>query len=387
MTLGIFTVKKIRYFKNRYYTYGGFGSYLEHIRKYFHKVILFAHVLEKEPDEGYYEIDMKDLKIIHLLYPKNELYNLLQIPYNFFISYLNISKCDIAHVRIPDYTGIYGALICKIKNKPYFVQIIADWLIEAKKTEVSKKFGLGLFLKLDYYIYVLLEKIFIKNQLVFAQGISVYERYKNISNCHLVVSTSHTNKDLQFKKIINFKKNTLTFLAVGRLTGIKNQKLLLKLISRLKENNISCQLLIIGDGPMKEKLELNIRELNIKDNVKLIGQIDHDELFYFFDKADLFLMSSRSEGTPKVILEAFARGIPVIAPNVGGIPTMIGNNERGYLFEENDLDDFFSKVLLAIHDKDLEEKRKKAFEFAKDNTIETSTRHMMDLVKKYIIDK
>ena len=65
-TLGIFTVKKISFFEGKYYTYGGFGSYLNEIRKYFTKVILVAHVKNVAPEEGYYLIPHKNLKVIHL---------------------------------------------------------------------------------------------------------------------------------------------------------------------------------------------------------------------------------------------------------------------------------------------------------------------------------
>jgi hypothetical protein len=99
----------------------------------FRKVILAARVKEKEPGQGFYELNTENVEVVHLPQPNNELKNLLQLPAVFFKAIRHVKKMDVVHNRMPDYTGVIGAMACRLRKKPYFVQVIADWEIEAKK--------------------------------------------------------------------------------------------------------------------------------------------------------------------------------------------------------------------------------------------------------------
>ena len=71
-SLGIFTVKRVCFWRGAYYTYGGFGEYLAAIRPFFERTVLFARVFESIPPEGYYEIPHGGLEVVHLPAPTNE---------------------------------------------------------------------------------------------------------------------------------------------------------------------------------------------------------------------------------------------------------------------------------------------------------------------------
>lgn len=385
-TLGIFTVKKIAFHRGRYYTYGGFGAYLSEIRKFFNKTILVAHVTQRKPGEGYYEITTDGLEIVHLKQSRNELENLLQQPVNFFIANRRMRDMDIVHCRMPDYTGIIGVILSHIYQKQFFIQTIADWYIEAQKTPAFKKFGLGLFLKIDYYFYDFLERMCAKKRLVFAQGTSSYLKHKNHAHAKLISSTAHFNKDIGIIKKKFTSDTTVEVLHIGRLTGVKNQKLIIDLIDKLnKETESNWNLTILGEGPLRPNLQNQIDALRLSDRAQLVGQVDRGEDFWnYFEKADIFVMSSKSEGTPKVVLEAMARSVPVVAPNVGGIPYLVADKERGLLYEEGNLEDFFKAVLAIKNEKESrEEMIKNAFEFSKNNTVEKSTEFMVEEVAKF----
>jgi len=385
-TLGIFTVKKIAFYNNEYYTYGGFGSYLSEMRKYFKKTILVAHVTKQAPREGYYKIPTDNLEIVHLLQSRNELENLVQQPFNFFIARKRMCDMDIVHCRMPDYTGIIGVILSRMYKKQFFIQTIADWRIEAKKMPVSKKYGLGLFLKLDYYLYDFLERKLAKNRLVFAQGTSSYEKHKNKAETKLISSTAHYNKDIGILRKRFTDKKKVKVLHVGRLTGIKNQELIIDTIATLnKETEIQWELSILGEGPLRKKLQHQIDELCQTKNIQLIGQVDRGDIFWnYFDTADLFIMSSRSEGTPKVVLEAMARSVPVVASNVGGIPYLVKDKTRGLLFEDNNKQALMDAILfLQKEEIDRDKMMQNAFEFSKNNTVEKSTEFMVTEVSRY----
>ena len=132
---------------------------------------------------------------------------------------------------------------------------------------------------------------------------------------------------------------------------------------------------------MKHLLE-KTEQLGIKPRVEFIGQVNHGrELWTYFDAADVFVLSSRSEGTPKVLLEAMARGLPIIASNVSGVPTMLGNNERGLLFNDNDVTDLIDKINLMKNEATIRRKLcLNGLEFAKIHTVEYETGFMLEKV-------
>ena len=80
---------------------------------------------------------------------------------------------------MPDYTGVFGAILSIIFKKEYFIQTIADWGLQGNKTPIFKKYGLGLFLKIHYFIYDYCERLLCKKGLVFCQGSSSYNKHKN----------------------------------------------------------------------------------------------------------------------------------------------------------------------------------------------------------------
>lgn len=385
-TLGIFTVKKISFYKNKYYTYGGFGSYLSEIRNYFSKTILVAHVANKKPAKGYYEIPKKNLEIVHLKQGRNELEHLLQLPINFYIASKRIKSMDVVHCRVPDYTGIIGVLLSRFHKKQYFIQTIADWYIEAQKTSILKKYGLGLLLKIHYYIYDFLERVIAKNNLIFAQGTSSYEKHKNNSHAMIISSSAHYNKDIGTIKQRFVSEKNVNVLHVGRLTGIKNQNLIIEVIHKLNNNSdLVWNLKILGEGPLRVSLQKKIDSLGQSENITLVGQVDRGKSFWnYFDESDIFLMASKSEGTPKVILESMARSVPVVAPSVGGIPFLVENNVRGLLYKEGGLEEFYNAIMEIKNNKVVRNKIiENAFEFSKINTVEQSTEFMINKVSKY----
>ena len=96
------------------------------------------------------------------------------------------------------------------------------------------------------------------------------------------------------------------------------------------------KLVIVGDfdkfGDYRTFLLDTVRELGVSDNIDWLGYIPFgDELFAVMRSADLLVLPTLSEGTPRVLVEARASGLPVIASDVGGIPSSISNGHDGLL--------------------------------------------------------
>ncbi len=105
-------------------------------------------------------------------------------------------------------------------------------------------------------------------------------------------------------------------LAVGNLVPEKGFALALDTLAALP----LMQLVIIGDGPEKSRLQQQAEHLQISDRVHWLGRRPQAELAAAYAHADLLLLTSLSEGMPNVVLEALASGLPVVASAVGGVP-------------------------------------------------------------------
>lgn len=119
---------------------------------------------------------------------------------------------------------------------------------------------------------------------------------------------------------------------VGRLAEIKRQNLLIRAFSLLLREIPDAHLLLVGDGPLRKELESLAAGLGVSDRIRFTGYRDDRERLY--RAMDLFALTSRSEGMPLSVLEAWASEIPVVAACVGGIPELVDDGQNGVLIAD-----------------------------------------------------
>jgi glycosyltransferase involved in cell wall biosynthesis len=381
-TLGIFTLKRLCCHEGRYYTYGGFGDYLAAMRANFEHVIIVAHIRDMLPPHGHFEIPSgPDLEFVGLPQVRSEVGTWLIMPLVFLRAWQASKRMDVVHARMPNYTGVIGAFVSRIRNIPVFNQIVADWYVEAQRMPIFRKFGLGLLMKLNMYFYDWLERLVCKGQMVFAQGQTSFDKHAPVSDCVLALSSAHYLVDIVNPKP-RFTQPTKTILNVARLNAVKNQALILKALKVLRAANEDWQVVFVGEGPQREPLDAMAKSLGISQYVTFAGQVNRgDALWHYYDQADCFVLSSRSEGTPKVLLEAMARGLPVVASAVAGVPTSVKHEERGLLFADEDVVGLVAELRRMATDSALREYMvANANVFCTQHTVEESTRLMLDKV-------
>jgi len=123
------------------------------------------------------------------------------------------------------------------------------------------------------------------------------------------------------RRRLGLSEETTVLLAVGRLSREKGQADLLHAFRKLCNTHSGpLRLIVVGEGPERPRLHQLARDLRLVDRVHLEGQ--QDEVRPYYGLADIFVLPSHSEGTPNVILEAMAAGLPVVATSVGGVPEM-----------------------------------------------------------------
>ena len=131
----------------------------------------------------------------------------------------------------------------------------------------------------------------------------------------------------------NVRRKDREIVSVARLVPIKGMSYLIRAMVHVKDGS----LVVIGDGPERRKLELLSRHLELGDRVFFTGWIgDRSRILDYLKEAAVFVLPSLSEGRPRVLIEAMACGLPVVATNVGGVPEVVVDGVNGLLVAPRD---------------------------------------------------
>ncbi|HEU4609349.1 MAG TPA: glycosyltransferase family 4 protein [Chitinophagaceae bacterium] len=139
-------------------------------------------------------------------------------------------------------------------------------------------------------------------------------------------------------------------LAIGRFTYQKGFDLMLPLVQGPLQLHKDWSLTIIGEGEMKDQLQVTIAELGLKSQVRLMPPTR--DILNEYQKSSVYLMSSRFEGLPMVLLEAKACGLPIIAYDCPTGPREVIMPDDGILVEMNDHKHFMEAILELMENED-----------------------------------
>ena len=140
-------------------------------------------------------------------------------------------------------------------------------------------------------------------------------------------------------------------ISVCRLSRRKGLEYLLRAMP-----DLDAKLLIIGDGVERNTLKKLTRELGIENKVTFIGAIPNDQLFKYYNLADIFVLPSLHEGMGIVFLEAMASGLPVITTNIGGMVDFVMDGKTGLLVEPKNPKQLEAAIKKLLRDKRLRER-------------------------------
>lgn len=120
-----------------------------------------------------------------------------------------------------------------------------------------------------------------------------------------------------------------TLISVGTLRQLyKGTDTLIEALHHCVCNGLDLRLVIVGDGKWRSELESRVSRLGLTDRISFLGQLPAGEAVRAeLDASDLFVLPSRTEGLPRALVEAMARGLPCVASNVGGIPELLSADD------------------------------------------------------------
>lgn len=247
----------------------------------------------------------------------------------------------------------------KILTKKYDVEVAFKDGFTAIFTAYGDSLKKYHWLHSDYSMYdctgnyhSLFMEIFPKFDKIIAISKSVLERFKkkyNVHNTEVIYNIVDQNKIVKManQETINFDKNKINLISVGRIHEMKGYSRLIDVLSKLnkekKLENVVTRL--IGDGPEYNLVKNKIIENNLEDKVLLMGRMKNP--FPYVKASDLFLMCSHYEPFGLVIIEALSCGIPVLSLDVASIKEIM-DSKYGMVFENSE-DGLYEGILSIIN--------------------------------------
>lgn len=291
--------------------------YLENYAKKFEKVYVFSYLNEK----------YDDLPKNVFLIPNNS--NLHRYLYGLLIPFIHrkiLKECDVT--RAFHLLGTLPAIVNKVFfGKSFVYNYGYDYIAFAK---IDKKyFQIPLIVVISFLANLFADKIIAVTPAIF--------KYLPRNKMIYLPNGVDTNIFKAAKKTDNKRKIVLS---VGRLEKQKNYQSLIKALSGME-----VKLILIGKGSLKEEL-IKLAEVKMVDLV-IIDQVGNEDLPKYYNQADIFVLPSFNEGFAKVLIEAMACKLPVIASKVGGLREIIKDGLTG-LFCTTDESSIREKVIYLI---------------------------------------
>jgi glycosyltransferase involved in cell wall biosynthesis len=147
---------------------------------------------------------------------------------------------------------------------------------------------------------------------------------------------------------LGIKSDAHVVTTVGRLTAIKQHQLFLRAARHVAEQDPAALFLIVGDGELRRELERLSTELGVRDRCRFLGW--RRDLATIYAATDVFLLTSRNEGTPVALIESLASGVPGVSTDVGGVRDVIEDGEIGMLAPFGDAEGLATGVRSLLAD-------------------------------------
>jgi glycosyltransferase involved in cell wall biosynthesis len=160
----------------------------------------------------------------------------------------------------------------------------------------------------------------------------------------------------EMRRKLGISQNSIVVLTVRRLVYKNGIDTLIESANIAVKKNPKIVFLVVGKGPDLNKVQMKINQLGIENNFRLTGFVKDEDLPFYYNAADFFVLPSKSgEGLPLVALEAMACGLPVIATDVGGISEIL-MEDYGKLVSPNQ-PELLAKAILEFSSVDLSSRK------------------------------
>ncbi len=155
------------------------------------------------------------------------------------------------------------------------------------------------------------------------------------------------------RKELGLDPDKKIIITVGRMIDCKGQRYLIDSLPFILRDEPSMQLVFVGDGKLRSSLEKQVQSLGLKERVMFAGTQDHAAIPKWLQSADVFALPSLRDGSPNVILEAMACGLPIVSTPVNGLSEMVRDGVNGLLVPPESSVELAGKINEVLKDPSL----------------------------------
>ncbi len=360
-------------FEGEYYVSGiENNEFFDRYFECFKQVLVIARVEKSNlKPSGVKVFDRGNLDILPIYTKKSGLFNIPSI-----IKSLQKSCFDVVIIRTPGILAYLLSICFVFINKSFSLEVVTNPKQESKF--ITRYYVLNYFFSFSL-------------PLLFRMQIALCKQASFVTENEIQSLYLSKNKKEQFKhfyssinigegfycspesrKLLPGQQKTLTLLFVGVLDReFKGLDVFLNILAGLPENYCAE---IVGDGKLLEYYIEMAKDLGIDDRLTFHGYVsDVDEKLALYRKSDLFILSSRREGLPRVVIEAMANSLPCVCSDVSGVRELI---DTRYIFSVNDVKKAID-IILSFNSKSSKEQSNINYEHAQryNNKILTAKRN------------
>lgn len=230
---------------------------------------------------------------------------------------------DIIYAMGPVNAGLPALIAAKLRRKKFVVKVVGDYaweqgqvfgLIKDEIDDFQKKnYGgkIGRLKKMERDVVRCADLVIVPSEYLWDLVVNYWLNREKKEKVKVIYNKVDVDKEL-LTELSQCPKEAKRIITVGRLVPWKGIRALIEIMPDLKDH----KLVIVGDGPERKELEMLIANLNLKDRVVMLGNISHSQVLRELAKSGVFVLNSRYEGLPHVVLEAWLVNCPVLASDI-----------------------------------------------------------------------
>lgn len=249
---------------------------------------------------------------------------LLRVMPKLIIRVWRATRQPLCLVRLPGVIGLSAAVSCIIRRRPYAAEVVGD------VGQVLSAGTLGFVGRLFRPFVVFLFRLAVRHASAvrYVTEATLQREYPPSHSAHVIAYSDVNIRAVDYAIAPRRLSNApYEIIAVGSMEQLyKGHDTAIEALAALRQERpeLDARLTIVGDGKYRSQLANLAANLGLAPWVRFTGWIsDRASLFELFDRTQVFVMPSRTEGLPRALIEAMARGLPAIASNRGGIPELL----------------------------------------------------------------
>lgn len=300
---------------------------------------------------------------------------------------INEEGYEVLHVHGAR-ANFIAALLKRKLNIPIISTVHSDYLLDFTEGFYKKYIFTGLnqlaLRAADYHIGVS-DKF---RDMLIERGFKPNRVFTVYNGMDFGYEPQFTSKEEFFKKHRIEYNPKFTYIGIiGRFDYVKGHRIFIEGAHKALIKNRNLRFLLAGEGPLYDELKALARLKGISDKVYFTGFVKN--IYNFINAIDINTLTSLSESFPYVLLEGAKLKKATISSNVGGIGDLIKNGETGYLFENEDSDEFAKRILELAEDEDLRRRlgeslyNKATTSFSSDNLAKSHIEIYEKIIKDY----